>query len=55
MLKKGGFFISVADRCLSFEYAIGNYALKYSLTELNVYVEGTNKSKTRVKHVWTTD
>lgn len=55
MLKKGGFFISVADRWLSFEYAIGNYALKYSLTELNVYVEGTNKSKTRVKHVWTTD
>lgn len=56
MLKKVGFFfISVADRCLSFEYAIGNYELKYSLTELNVYVEGTGKSKTRVKHVWTTD
>lgn len=46
---------TVADRCLSFEYAIGNYELKYSLTELNVYVEGTGKSKTRVKHVWTTD
>lgn len=56
MLKKVGFFfISVAHRCLSFEYAIGNYELKYSLTELNVYVEGTGKSKTRVKHVWTTD
>lgn len=55
MLKKVFFFISVADRCLSFEYAIGNYELKYSLTELNVYVEGTGKSKTRVKHVWTTD
>lgn len=46
---------TVADRCLSFEYAIGNYALDYSLTELNVYVEGTGKSKTKVKNVWTTD
>lgn len=52
--KKSFFFFSVADRCLSFEYAIGNYALKYSITELNVYVEGTGKSKIRVKTVRTT-
>lgn len=45
---------TAADRCLSFEYSIGNYALEYSLTELNVYVEGLGKSKTRIKSLRTT-
>ncbi|XP_062616357.1 fibropellin-1-like [Saccostrea cucullata] len=42
---------TAVDRCLSFEYAIGNFNEGSYLTQLNVYVEGTGKSKTSVKSI----
>ncbi|XP_048750866.2 fibropellin-1-like [Ostrea edulis] len=45
---------TAVDRCLSFEYAIGNYVQGDWLTKLNVYVEGTGKAKTNIKNIQTT-
>lgn len=46
--------ISAVDRCLSFDYSLGNYEQGSFLTEINVYVEGTGKTKTNVKNLKTT-
>jgi hypothetical protein len=46
-------YFPAVDRCLSFEYAIGNEVDRDFLTQLNVYVEGTGKAKTNVKHIKT--
>jgi hypothetical protein len=48
------FFFPAVDRCLSFEYAIGNNEDRGYTTKLNVYVEGTGKAKTNVKTIETT-
>ncbi|XP_061190054.1 fibropellin-1-like [Saccostrea echinata] len=53
IIKTAAKFTAV-DRCLSFDYAIGNYNEGSYLTQLNVYVEGTGKSKTNVKNIQTT-
>jgi hypothetical protein len=46
-------YFPAVDRCLSFEYAIGNEVHGNYLTQLNVYVAGTGKAKTNVKHIKT--
>nr|XP_034320305.1 blastula protease 10 [Crassostrea gigas] len=52
-IKTSAQFIAV-DRCLSFDYSLGNNVQGSSLTEINVYVEGTGKTKTNVKNLKTT-
>ncbi|XP_065925089.1 neurogenic locus notch homolog protein 1 isoform X2 [Magallana gigas] len=46
--------LTAVDRCLSFDYSLGNYEQGSFLTEINVYVEGTGKTKTNVKNLKTT-
>nr|XP_022306904.1 fibropellin-1-like [Crassostrea virginica] len=45
---------TAVDRCLSLDYALGNYVQGDRLTELNVYVEGTGKAKTKLQTYKTT-
>nr|XP_022306908.1 neurogenic locus notch homolog protein 1-like isoform X2 [Crassostrea virginica] len=52
-IKTSAHFTAV-DRCLSFDYALGNYVEGDRLTELNVYMEGTGKAKTKLKTYKTT-
>ena len=48
------YFLAAVDRCLSLDYALGNYVQGDRLTELNVYVEGTGKAKTKLQTYKTT-
>nr|XP_034318632.1 neurogenic locus Notch protein isoform X7 [Crassostrea gigas] len=53
VLKTTARFTAV-DRCLSFVYSLGSFEDRGVQTELNVYVEGTGKTKTKVKNLKTT-
>lgn len=53
VLKTAARFTAV-DRCLSFVYSLGSFEDRGFQTELNVYVEGTGKIKTKVKNLKTT-
>jgi hypothetical protein len=44
-------FFSAVDRCLSFEYVIGNVRLGVGNSRLNVYREGNGAARTNIRRI----